>query len=143
MTTPRTAILALSASALAILGAAACDPGAPEPTPTTEGTATTVLRLDEPVLSPDEQRFEELQDAGYTMNESAFIITLENEGIGGTEDAKLNAAHAACDAFDGGNTFTDLILVAIGQGMDAGDAGFLIGAGTAAFCPQYDSKIPN
>jgi hypothetical protein len=72
--------------------------------------------------------------------EDAYLIVMRHEypQLKKTSDkVLLNAGHSVCDMYKAGYTFEEVAYAAIDSGLDAQTAGFLIGASTAAFCPQY------
>lgn len=53
----------------------------------------------------------------------------------------LTFAHQACSTLASGTSFTTLIGLAIKSNVPAGEAGYMIGSGVAAFCPDQSSKV--
>lgn len=49
----------------------------------------------------------------------------------------IDAAQAACIAFDEGASFQTYILIAVGEGLSAEEAGALAGFAVNAYCPEY------
>lgn len=53
----------------------------------------------------------------------------------------LDAAHGVCNMYDKGYSFVQIGYTAIDSGMTAEQAGYLIGASTSVFCPQYSGEV--
>ncbi|QFG11107.1 hypothetical protein PBI_QUEENHAZEL_35 [Mycobacterium phage QueenHazel] len=69
----------------------------------------------------------------------AFILALDSEGITyASESAAINAGHAVCDYMDtGASIYSASVLVYQNSHLDLYDAGYFVGAATAAFCPEH------
>jgi hypothetical protein len=61
---------------------------------------------------------------------------------GGTDEAGIRIGHSVCDAYKAGTTFAGEVAYIQSQNAEisAGDAGYLIGASTAAYCPEYNNR---
>lgn len=73
--------------------------------------------------------------------EEAFLTIMRKEypQLKNTSDKVLiDAAHAVCDLYDDGKTFLDIVGMLLDSGMTAEQAGYTIGASSAAFCPNYN-----
>jgi hypothetical protein len=76
--------------------------------------------------------------------EDAYLTVMRHEypQLKKTSDkVLLNAGHSVCDMYKAGYTFEEVAYAAIDSGLDEQTAGFLIGASTAAFCPQYSGDV--
>lgn len=75
--------------------------------------------------------------------EDVFLEVLDEAGVtwpGATPENKLAAGHGVCADWSNGATL-DGEITALSEHLDPHDAGMLIGAATAAFCPQYESIV--
>ncbi len=75
--------------------------------------------------------------------EDDFIGALDDEGVtwpGATPDNMLAAGQGVCQDWDSGATFEQELDSLAGH-LGVHNSAFLIGAATAAFCPQYESKL--
>ncbi|WKW35056.1 DUF732 domain-containing protein [Mycobacterium phage KanikaMF1] len=74
------------------------------------------------------------------ITDRAFIATLDGQGITYTsrEDA-IAGGHAVCElvAEADGNLYTTTLAVAAGTELSLENAAYLVGASTAAYCPEY------
>ncbi|HEX2290427.1 MAG TPA: DUF732 domain-containing protein, partial [Pseudonocardiaceae bacterium] len=75
--------------------------------------------------------------------ESDFLNALESQGVtwdGATPANMVAAGQGVCQDWDSGATFAQEVA-SLEAHMSMEDAAFLIGAATAAFCPQHEAKI--
>lgn len=75
--------------------------------------------------------------------EDAFLDAMEEQGVtwdGATPANMIAAGQGVCQDWRSGATFAQE-LASLEPHLGTEDAAFLIGAATAAFCPQYESKI--
>ena len=75
--------------------------------------------------------------------ESNFLDALETQGVtweGATPANMVAAGQGVCQDWGNGATFAQEVA-SLEPHLDTEDAAFLIGAATAAFCPQHESKI--
>jgi hypothetical protein len=75
--------------------------------------------------------------------ESDFLSALQQQGVtwdGATPANQVAAGQGVCTDWKNGATFAQEVA-SLEPHLDTQDAAFLIGAATAAFCPQYESKI--
>lgn len=76
-----------------------------------------------------------------------MFLTILRDGTDFFDDVPdneiLDLGYAVCEAWDAGVTFKDIAVAAVDSGIPAGDAGYLVGAATKAFCPQHSPKIQN
>lgn len=75
-----------------------------------------------------------------TADEVAYIMTLDAKGIPySSEDAAIAAGHATCDGWAAGMTFPQMLRAATrSSGYTTNQAAYIMGAATAAFCPELD-----
>lgn len=119
---------------VALVGCGTQQAGAPTPTvtvtaqaqPTTEApTPTPTPTLDSDVTSLTEQAYLE-----------AIHTDLADSVVGVPDSLLLELGHNVCAAMDSGVP----VLTVLQSGVDAGvapyDAGYIVGAAVAAFCPQ-------
>jgi hypothetical protein len=72
-----------------------------------------------------------------------FVDALNKQGVtwpGATPANMIAAGQGVCQDWASGATFAKEVS-SLSENLDAEDAAFLIGAATASFCPQYESKI--
>ena len=53
------------------------------------------------------------------------------------------AAKAVCTFWESGATIEDVFNKVLDSGLDAYDGGFLVGAATENYCPEYSDRIKN
>jgi hypothetical protein len=58
-----------------------------------------------------------------------------------SESQIVSAAKSVCGIWQSGGTMNDVIEAIVSSGVDAKDGGYLAGAGTQMYCPQYSYKI--
>jgi hypothetical protein len=57
------------------------------------------------------------------------------------EKTATQIAHGVCDAYKAGTTFAGEVSYLQAMGMtDAGLAGWVIGAATSSYCPEYNNR---
>lgn len=75
-----------------------------------------------------------------------YLHTLQQHGIGwpsGSEQTMINVGHAVCQDWAGGDTLAQTVGdVQKTLGLSNNGSGTIIGAATAAYCPEFRSKIP-
>ncbi|OBI39388.1 hypothetical protein A5708_03865 [Mycobacterium colombiense] len=75
-----------------------------------------------------------------------YLHTLQQHGIGwpnGSEQAMINVGHAVCQDWAGGDTLAQTVGdVQKTLGLSNNGSGTIVGAATAAYCPEFRSKIP-
>lgn len=80
-----------------------------------------------------------------TVNELAFIMALDDEGITySTEDNALALGYATCEAFDAGAGLLQVVSAGVSGSegyYSAGEVSYITGASIAAFCPEYEYKL--
>jgi hypothetical protein len=72
-----------------------------------------------------------------------FVDALNKQGVtwpGATSTNMIAAGQGVCQDWASGANFQQEVS-SLAEHLDAEDAAFLIGAATASFCPQYESKI--
>ena len=75
--------------------------------------------------------------------EDIFIDTVTEQGVtwpGATPANMVAAGQGVCQDWASGATFEQEVD-SLSEHLDIEDAAFLIGAATAAFCPEYESKV--
>ncbi|MGO4444063.1 DUF732 domain-containing protein [Mycobacterium sp. 2YAF39] len=75
--------------------------------------------------------------------DDAFIGALTEQGVtwpGATPDNQIAAGKGVCQDWTAGATFEQEVT-SLTPNLTAEDAAFLIGAATAAYCPQFESKV--
>lgn len=117
-------------AAIAAIALAGCASNTPAPTVTVTATPEVTTPAPAPTLEP----------------EDAFILALEEEyGPLTTRQEKqlIDIAYDVCVSFDtiGVNQTLRLYLTQVTTRQEAKMLGYLIGAGTAAFCPEYNDKL--
>lgn len=74
----------------------------------------------------------------YTVDD-AYIAVLDSKGIFySSEENAIALAHLACDAIDDGATLLDLMAASAESTYSLEDAGFIVGAGIGAYCPENE-----
>lgn len=75
--------------------------------------------------------------------EDVFVNVLEDAGVtwpGATPDNMVEAGKGVCTDWANGATL-DSEIAGLAEHLDPHDAGVLVGAATAAFCPEYEDKV--
>jgi hypothetical protein len=75
--------------------------------------------------------------------DDAFIGALTEQGVtwpGATPENMVAAGKGVCQDWAGGATFEQEVS-SLAPTLSTDDAAFLIGAATAAYCPEYESRI--
>ncbi len=74
--------------------------------------------------------------------DDAFIAALQDHGINVPDrNAAIATAHSICDGFAKGDSRSHLVLSIVkGTNLSPHQAGYLIGASVASYCPQYGSQ---
>ena len=75
--------------------------------------------------------------------EDNFLSVLNEEGVtwpGATPANMIAAGRDVCEDWSNGATLEGEIA-GLSEHLDPNDAGMLVGAATAAFCPQYEAKV--
>lgn len=75
--------------------------------------------------------------------ESDFLTVLDQAGVtwpGATPNNMIAAGHGVCEDWSNGATLEGEIT-GLSEHLDPNDAGMLIGAATAAFCPEYEANV--
>lgn len=81
--------------------------------------------------------------AGADAADDAFVGVLTEQGVtwpGATPDNMVAAGRGVCQDWEAGATFEQEVT-SLTPNLSAEDAAFLIGAATAAYCPEYESKV--
>lgn len=75
--------------------------------------------------------------------EDVFIEAITEQGVtwpGATPANMVEAGRGVCQDWASGASFEQEVG-SLAEHLSTEDAAFLIGAATAAFCPQYESKV--
>jgi hypothetical protein len=77
-----------------------------------------------------------------TPDNSIFLTQYRTRFPGGTDDAGVRIGHYICDDYRAGTSFRDEVtyLMSKNAAFTAGDVGFLIGASTSAYCPEFNNR---
>ena len=77
-----------------------------------------------------------------TPDNSIFLTQYRERFPGGTDDAGVRIGHYICDDYRAGTSFRDEVtyLMSKNAAFTAGDVGFLIGASTASYCPEFNNR---
>jgi hypothetical protein len=77
-----------------------------------------------------------------TPDNSIFLTQYRTRFLGGTDDAGVRIGHYICDDYRAGTSFRDEVtyLMSKNAAFTAGDVGFLIGASTSAYCPEFNNR---
>jgi hypothetical protein len=61
---------------------------------------------------------------------------------GGTDEAAIRIGHSVCDAYRAGTSFIGEVayIRSANPSITAGQAGSLIGASTASYCPEFNNR---
>ena len=114
-------ITALSVASLFLVGCVAPTPtAAPAPAP-----------YEAPAPAPYEPPVASSEDTYYSVIETRF------PGI--PRSTAVNLGRSICSSLDSGASIIRVGEVAVSNGFSYSDAGFIIGAAIASFCPQYES----
>ena len=117
----------------------ACGGGDNESAPAPVVTVTASPET--PTLQPTPETPE---TGGFTDEQFAQLIRDNTDAFDGAADADIvAAAESVCGMWDAGATFKDVVQVVFESGVDPQDGGFLAGAGTQAYCPEYLDRIPD
>ncbi|WP_231994743.1 DUF732 domain-containing protein [Mycobacterium sp. ACS4054] len=83
--------------------------------------------------------------ASADQNDDAFIAEIQRSGIVFTDrGAAIAAGHNLCAGLDKGKTPTSLVLnVVRATDLSAREAGYLLGASVASYCPQHRAAVGN
>jgi Protein of unknown function (DUF732) len=79
--------------------------------------------------------------------DDAYLHALRQGGLSwapGSDQKMINLGHAVCTDWAGGNSLDQTVAdVKNSLGLSDGGTGTLLGAATASYCPQYQSKLPS
>lgn len=74
-----------------------------------------------------------------------YLRALKQRGLGwpsGTDQTMIDAGHAVCQDWAGGDTMAQIVDdVQKALGLSTNGAGTVIGAATAAYCPEFRTKM--
>jgi hypothetical protein len=77
--------------------------------------------------------------------DDAYLHALTQGGLSwdsGSDQKMISVGHAVCTDWSGGNTLAQTVAdVKNSLGLSDGGTGTILGAATAAYCPQYQSKL--
>lgn len=94
------------------------------------GLALTACDNTEPPAEPDNRDL-------YLQVVRDEYPSLENVD----DQALVDFAVAACDAFEAGATAEQVVSTVAGGAMAPSQGGFLLGAGIQAYCPEYSDEL--
>jgi hypothetical protein len=84
--------------------------------------------------------------ANADIADDAYLHALSKNGItwdNGADSRMIAVGHAVCQDWAGGNTLDQTVTdVRKALGLSDGGTGTIIGAATAAYCPEYQGKLP-
>lgn len=78
-----------------------------------------------------------------SANLNAAFLTAWHVDFPNSDDAKaISVGHDVCDAYKAGTTFEGELayIMALAPQLTARQAGGIIGASTAAYCPEYSNR---
>ena len=126
-------LIALAAATVLALGVTACD---------TSDTAT-----DTPAAVDDAERGILPKATSTTApaevelpqstKERLFLQVMRDRGI----PATVELAQSICDVLDLGVPAETVIAMGVDNGLSASDTGYVLGASTAAFCPEHSDAL--
>lgn len=89
---------------------------------------------------PPERTYDAHPDIPADTIDELYVDLLRDEGIRASDQTLIEAGRdGVCVLAGGVDSFGELVLIVIGTtGFDGGDAGTLIGASFAAYCPEYE-----
>jgi hypothetical protein len=103
------------------------------PTVTVSAPATTPPSTSTPPTHSAPHR----QTPGHRDAAYLYVVRQRYPSLRSVSDRVLiGFAENACDAVDRGATFKNLVSISVRNGLSARQAGFIIGAGVAAECPE-------
>jgi hypothetical protein len=77
--------------------------------------------------------------------DDAYLRALTQRGLSwanGSEQTMINVGHAVCQDWAAGDTMAQTVTdVQKALGLSTNGSGTVIGAATAAYCPEYRSKL--
>jgi uncharacterized protein DUF732 len=81
--------------------------------------------------------------ASADQGDEMFLASLQRHRISFTDrGSAITAGHNMCDGLDKGHTPTSLVMSVVrATDLSAQDAGYLLGASVASYCPQHKSAI--
>jgi hypothetical protein len=118
------------------------------------GDATPVISTSSPIPStasttetPRARQTEQAPDPA-AQRTALYLTTVRNQypqAVAITDQTLIGLAESACDVFKAGGTSADIFLALLdGPDADVENAkvlAYAVGAGVAAFCPQYQDQI--
>lgn len=115
----------------------------PSPVTVTETVAPTPTPTPTPKPKPKPAPAPDLSEADAASLYGSLLRSEFPVAFRGVSDRMLaDLATNMCGAFDAGTTFEDAVMVATGAGYTFEQAGYLIGAGVEAFCPENEGVLP-
>lgn len=78
------------------------------------------------------------------QNDDSFLAAIQRDGIVfGDRGAAITAGHDVCAGLDKGKTPTSLVLSVVkATPLSVQEAGYLLGASVASYCPQHKAGMP-
>ncbi len=117
---------------------------APSTTTTAEPTTTTTERPTTTTTRPRTTTTTEYVFDEDTKETLFWTVVEPHVGRTLTRSQAVELAHLICDGFDRAGIAATLITLAesaVENNVDAGDLGWLIGAGTETFCPEHSAGL--
>jgi ABC-type glycerol-3-phosphate transport system substrate-binding protein len=82
--------------------------------------------------------------SGVSDADFANLIRENTNAFDGATDSQIvDAGKSVCGLWAAGGDINDVIQAVMESGVDPGDGGYLAGAGTRAYCPEYVDQIPS
>lgn len=130
------------AAIAAVVLLAGCTSGAPNTyDPDPDPVVITKTASPEPVI-------EETEDLSVEDLEAIYLLTVRKQlrenypDIDSISDADLlEVGKAPCGLLDDGLSVEDIYAAMIAEDVDADFGGVIVGAGVAAFCPEYQDEL--
>ncbi|SDJ08281.1 Protein of unknown function [Frankineae bacterium MT45] len=105
----------------------------------TDNYGTTAAATEAAIeATPDPATRSQIIDGAFTSTVRKDIPNLQ----GATDAELIHIARGLCYAFANGKTWIEEVALVVHSGFSGYDAGQIIGASTAAYCPQYNSLAP-
>lgn len=132
-------IVAAVAMAFTFAACSGDESAAPTETVTVTAEATPAPEVETPApTEPEVEAPSDISDADFAN------LVRENTNVfdGAPDSMIVDAAKSVCGVWETGGTINDVIEVILASGVNPEDGGFLAGAGTQAYCPEYADQIP-
>lgn len=81
-------------------------------------------------------------DSGVSDEMFADLIRTNTDSFDNNSDSDIvEGAKLVCDNWDNGMSLEQMFAIVVDSGIDTYDAGFLVGAGTETYCPEYSDML--